>query len=81
MVADRADGYFRYNRDIFEPATIARIADEFTRFMAAAVRDPDRRLLSFELEHDWSARRTVRTAGGLRCFRAPARQKPPTTNR
>ncbi len=73
-------GYFRYNRDIFEPATIAQIADEFTRLMAAAVTDPDRRLLSFEPEHDWTTRRSMRSAGGLRGFRARGRENPSPTN-
>jgi hypothetical protein len=78
LLENECAGYFRYNRDIFEAGTVARIADEFTGFLAAAVSDPERRLLSFEPEHDWSTRRTARAAGGLRGFRAPGRQTPST---
>jgi non-ribosomal peptide synthetase component F len=65
-------GYFRYNRDIFEPATIARLSAELEAFLAEALSQPDRSLLSFELQGDWSERRPA--AGGLRGFRAQARR-------
>jgi non-ribosomal peptide synthetase component F len=72
-------GYFRYNRDLFEPATIARLSDEFARLLADAVAAPDRRLLSFRLVGDWNAPKPAAT--GLRGYRARARQDPvpPTT--
>jgi non-ribosomal peptide synthetase component F len=64
-------GYFRYNRDIFEPSTIERLAAEFSALLTAAVKAPDRHLLSFELEQEWGA---AQPAAGLRGFRARARQ-------
>jgi amino acid adenylation domain-containing protein len=66
-------GYFRYNRDIFEPATIARLSNELTTLLAEALADPDRPLLSFDLQGEWSERRPV--AGGLRGFRARTREE------
>jgi non-ribosomal peptide synthetase component F len=54
LLPDAIEGYFRFNRDIFEPATIARLADEFNSFLTQALEDPDRRLLSFALLSNWS---------------------------
>jgi amino acid adenylation domain-containing protein len=65
-------GYFRYNRDIFEPATIARLSGELESLLREALAEPDRRLLSFDLQTEWNERRP--TAGSLRGFRARARK-------
>jgi amino acid adenylation domain-containing protein len=71
VLEDGIGGYFRYNRDIFEPATVARLAGELEALLGAALADPGRALLSFELQGQWSGRRPV--VGGLRGFRAQAR--------
>jgi non-ribosomal peptide synthetase component F len=65
-------GYFRYNRDIFEPATIARLSEELATLLREALTEPDRPLLSFDLQGEWSERRS--TSGGLRGFRARNRE-------
>ncbi len=49
---ENVSGYFRYNADIFEPTTIARIADDFAALLGDALADPDRRLLSLALASD-----------------------------
>ncbi len=54
MLADGIEGYFRYNRDIFEPATIAKLAAEFHALLQRALTEPDTRLLSFGLTQDWT---------------------------
>jgi non-ribosomal peptide synthetase component F len=64
-------GYFRYNRDIFEPTTIARLSGELESLLQEALAQPDRPLLSFELQGEWNERGPA--AGGLRGFRARAR--------
>jgi non-ribosomal peptide synthetase component F len=85
VLEDGISGYFRYNHDIFEPATIERLADEFTLLLWSALENPDRRLLSFVLAADWngSGRPVAAAAGpGLRNFRGRARQDaaaPPPT--
>ena len=72
VLEDGITGYFRYNRDIFEPATIARLSGELESLLQEALTEPDRPLLSFELQSEWNERRPA--AGGLRGFRAPARE-------
>ena len=77
VLEDGISGYIRYNRDIFVPATIERLADEFTRLLCSALENPDRRLLSFNLAADWSGSgRPVAAAAGpaLRSFRRRARE-------
>jgi non-ribosomal peptide synthetase component F len=77
MNEDGISGYFRYNRDIFEPATIERLANEFAGLLCSAVEHPNRRLLSFVLAADWNGSgRPAAAAGapGLRNFRRRARQ-------
>ena len=77
VLEDGISGYIRYNRDIFEPATIERLADEFTRLLCSALENPDRRLLSFNLAADWSGSgRPVAAAAGpaLRSFSRRARE-------
>ena len=54
VLADGIEGYFRYNRDIFEPATIAKLAAEFHALLQRALTEPDTRLLSFGLTQDWT---------------------------
>jgi amino acid adenylation domain-containing protein len=71
VLEDGISGYFRYNRDIFEPETIARLSGELAALLAEALAEPDRPLLSFDLQGDWSERPA--TAGGLRGFRARTR--------
>jgi amino acid adenylation domain-containing protein len=73
VLEDGIRGYFRYNRDIFEPATVARLSGELEAFLGEALAQPDRQLLSFDLRSEWSERRP--TAGGLRGFRAQARKE------
>jgi amino acid adenylation domain-containing protein len=64
-------GYFRYNRELFESETIARIAAEFTTVLTDAVAEPQRTLLAFELQGDWSSVRAApaTATAGLRNFR------------
>jgi amino acid adenylation domain-containing protein len=71
VLEDGLSGYFRYNRDIFEPETIARLAAELATILREALSEPARPLLSFDLEGEWNGRRPA--AGGLRGFRAKAR--------
>jgi amino acid adenylation domain-containing protein len=82
-------GYFEYNTDLFEPETIARLADRFQRLLDAVAADPDGRagelpLLSAEegsrLEA-WSAGPPLRTPGITplpvhRAFEESARRAP-----
>ncbi|GGN09199.1 hypothetical protein GCM10010109_18370 [Actinoplanes campanulatus] len=39
---DGLAGYLEYRTDLFDPATVAQLADRFTRLLAAAVAAPDR---------------------------------------
>ncbi|MEV0895343.1 non-ribosomal peptide synthase/polyketide synthase [Actinoplanes sp. NPDC049802] len=39
---DGLAGYLEYRTDLFDPATVAGLADRFTRLLAAAVAEPDR---------------------------------------
>ncbi|MEV6599790.1 amino acid adenylation domain-containing protein [Actinoplanes sp. NPDC051346] len=39
---DGLAGYLEYRTDLFDPATVAALAERFTRLLAAAVADPDR---------------------------------------
>jgi amino acid adenylation domain-containing protein/FkbM family methyltransferase len=64
LLEDGLSGYLRYNRDIFEPATIERLAAELEVLLSAAAADPDRQLLSFELRDSW--RRPRAAAPSLR---------------
>jgi amino acid adenylation domain-containing protein/FkbM family methyltransferase len=50
VLDDGIDGYFRYNRELFEPETVARIAESFADLLREALADPDRRLLAFDVE-------------------------------
>ncbi|MBV9790644.1 MAG: amino acid adenylation domain-containing protein [Chloroflexi bacterium] len=43
-IGDRVTGTFEYNTDLFEPATIARMAGHFQTLLAAIVADPDRQI-------------------------------------
>jgi amino acid adenylation domain-containing protein len=72
VLEDAITGYFRYNRDIFEPATIARLSGELESLLREALAAPDRLLLSFDLQSEWNERAPA--AGGLRGFRARARE-------
>ncbi|MFL6198785.1 MAG: non-ribosomal peptide synthetase, partial [Thermoanaerobaculia bacterium] len=42
-------GHFEYNTDLFDPATIARMADHFTRLVAGALAHPERRISELPL--------------------------------
>jgi hypothetical protein len=79
VLDDEVSGYLRYNRDMFEPATIAAVGEDLIAVLRAALADPDRPLLSFELARDWSASRPARR-GGLRSFRGRARPSPPSSS-
>jgi hypothetical protein len=71
VLDDGISGYFRYNRDIFEPTTIARLCGELDCLLSEALEDPDRPLLSLELQSEWHEPHPA--AGSLRGFRARAR--------
>jgi hypothetical protein len=57
LKADGIGGYFKYNTDLFDHATIAGMAADFTALLNDALSRPDVRLLSLELpsEQDPSA--------------------------
>jgi non-ribosomal peptide synthetase component F len=61
------DGYFRYNREMFDPHTIAGLASQFSELTRELLARPDDRLLSFELP-ERPAPELVQT-GGIRGFR------------
>jgi amino acid adenylation domain-containing protein len=42
-------GYFEYNTDLFDRATIVRLADHFAGLLAGALADPDRRISELPL--------------------------------
>jgi amino acid adenylation domain-containing protein len=42
-------GYFEYNTDLFDRATVARLADHFVRLLQGVVADPDSRLSALPL--------------------------------
>src|SRR6185295_5648936 len=42
-------GRLEYNRDLFDPATIVRLADRFVRLLSGAVSEPERRLSELSL--------------------------------
>jgi amino acid adenylation domain-containing protein len=48
-----------YNRDLFEPATAARIAAHFARLLEGAVADPGRRVLDLPLLSPWERQQIV----------------------
>jgi non-ribosomal peptide synthetase component F len=39
--SSKSRGYFEYNTDLFEAATIARMADDFRALLAALMKEPD----------------------------------------
>jgi non-ribosomal peptide synthetase component F len=76
LLESAIQGYVRYNRDLFEPATIGRLADDFVDLLRDALADPDRRLLSFGLSgwRDGSGTGTqLSAAAGPRGYRGRAR--------
>ena len=68
-------GIFEYNRDLFEPSTIERLAQHFRRILEGVVADPDQRLTAIpilddeeqnRILHEWN--RTAVLFPDDRCF-------------
>jgi amino acid adenylation domain-containing protein len=82
VLAQSIEGFFRYNRDIFEPDTVARLAAEFSGLLGVVLAAPGTRLLSLPLEHPWRERgRPAASGPGLRSYRGRARIDAATPNR
>ena len=58
---DRITASFQYNSDLFEAATVARLADDFAALLEAVLADPDRPVASLPASLG-EARRSVPTA-------------------
>jgi hypothetical protein len=67
VLDDGIEGYFRYNREMFEPATIAQLADDFTELLRELLARPDEHLLAFEVVG--VEQPAAVPAGGIRGFR------------
>ncbi len=67
VLDDGIEGYFRYNREMFEPATIAKLADDFTELLREVLARPDEHLLAFEVVG--VEQPAAVSAGGIRGFR------------
>jgi RimJ/RimL family protein N-acetyltransferase len=78
---DGIGGFLKYNTDLFERATIDRIAADLERLLADALKDPDTRVLGFQLASERRpAERAARTPGkGIRGSRE--RTRPALDNR
>jgi amino acid adenylation domain-containing protein len=50
--ADALTGVFTYNPDLFDAATVRRLARQFERLLGAALQEPDRRLSELTLTDD-----------------------------
>lgn len=53
-------GLWLYNQDLFEPATIRRLSDQYKSLLEAIVRDPEARLDSYEILEDTNHKEMVR---------------------
>jgi hypothetical protein len=45
------DGYFEYDRDLFDAGTVARFADDFAAVLEQVLRDPGLPVLAVQLPH------------------------------
>jgi amino acid adenylation domain-containing protein len=82
VLAQGINGLFRYNRDIFEPDTVARLADEFTGLLRVVLAEPGTRLLSLPLAGLWREPGQAAAEGpGLRSYRRRAQGNAATPNR
>ena len=59
--AGRLVGWFEYDKDLFEAATIARMAGHFQSLLKAAVAQPDRSVAELELLSENERRQVVET--------------------
>ncbi|MCU1267658.1 MAG: amino acid adenylation domain protein [Acidobacteria bacterium] len=50
----RLEGFWLYNPDLFEPATIARFSSSYQKLLESVVADPEARLDSFDIAKDES---------------------------
>jgi len=48
---DYVDGYFEYDRDLFDAPTVARFADDFTAVLEQVLADPGTPVLAVQLRH------------------------------
>jgi len=82
VLDDGIEAEFNYNTDLFDAATVARLATDFETLLRQGTCDPTRRLLSFALDAGASA--TAHPAGpagqsgGIRRFREGAGAAPET---
>ncbi len=67
--------YFEYNTDLFDPATVARLADHFMRLMEGVLADPWRRVSELPLLGAMERHRLIAEAGDTApAFRVDAGQ-------
>ncbi len=64
--SDALTGYFEYDEDLFEPATIDGYVEDFTAVLTQAIAEPDAPVLEIKL----ARRRATRSAGGTIARRA-----------
>ncbi|MEU7999542.1 amino acid adenylation domain-containing protein, partial [Micromonospora sp. NPDC049060] len=63
---DTVDVYFSYARDLYEPGTMADLADSYRALVAAVLADPDRRLSTVEAVTDDQRQRLAAVSTGRR---------------
>ncbi|MCZ7431308.1 amino acid adenylation domain-containing protein [Streptomyces sp. WMMC1477] len=86
-VEDGVNGWFEYDRELFDEATVARLAGHFRRLAERVVREPDTPVAELELLDEAETRRTLAAGAGPEtewpgkglihtCFEDQARRTP-----
>ena len=61
---------FNYDTDLFDAATIDRLANDFIAVLRQAVTAPETRLLDFRLAGEWTSAGRIAEGAGIRSFRS-----------
>jgi non-ribosomal peptide synthetase component F len=61
---------FNYDTELFDAATIDRLANDFVAVLRQAVAAPETRLLDFRLAGEWASAGRIAEGAGIRSFRS-----------